>query len=211
MTVEPDHGESSDQKGWRTRHPADASQLTGTHAGMKPGGVGSARGVSGGSRRAHAPRLFDNERAQCIVLACLGRQSACSRFSLPVHLRKRPSSRQGIEVEQRIDADPVVGAVKAPVKVAHPQLQIPCLLFLHHRYRHVLALRRFSGSPTERLEMAVAQIRLGSSITPDQGFQYTSLAFGTCSIRIREFAGERPGLRHRQGRLERRGLDRDKQ
>ena len=42
-----------------------------------------------------------------------------------------------IDVEQRIEADPIVAAMKAPVETARPQLRIQCLRFLHHRHCHV--------------------------------------------------------------------------
>ena len=62
------------------------------------------------------------------------------RFPLPVGLRKIPLARQRIDVEQRIKPDPVVGAVKAPVETARPQLGIQCLCFVHHRHGDVHVL-----------------------------------------------------------------------
>ena len=45
--------------------------------------------------------------------------------------------RQRVQVEQRVQPDPVVRAVKAPVEAARPQRRIPGLRFLHQRHRHV--------------------------------------------------------------------------
>ena len=51
------------------------------------------------------------------------------RFAFPVHSGPIPLSRQRVEVEERVEMDPVFRTVKAPVEAARPQIGIPRLGF----------------------------------------------------------------------------------
>ena len=79
-------------------------------------------------------------RLDCRMRTPRGREGFL-RLPLPVSSGKIPLSRQRVDVEQRVEPDPVAGAVKAPVEAARPQFGIPRLGFAHHRRRYVDPVR----------------------------------------------------------------------
>ena len=64
-----------------------------------------------------------------------------SSFSAPwAAFQRYPFPQQRLDVEQCIEAHPIVRAVKAAVETAGPQRRIQCLRFPHHRHSHVHVL-----------------------------------------------------------------------